>query len=474
MSQAALARLEGFRSRRIGVVGLGREGVDLVQFLSRWGAKVVVSDAADESSLGTSLESLDHLTVDFLLGNQQGVHLLDCDEVFVSPGVPRTAPVVAEATKAGIPISSATALFFELCSGRIAGITGSSGKTTTTALLGSMLRTAEMPSIVAGNIGIPLLGRLDTITEATWCILELSSFQLDDLQQSPSLGTILNITPNHLDRHPDMEDYIRAKGNLICFQHPGDVAVLNADDAVVRELPHSGQTLEFSLQSAVDGVWLDGDQLMMGGELWVVGSRAPGRVAPKPFLTRDQVPLRGIHNVANALAASAAALAIGCPAESISATIRNFQPVPHRLEIVATVRGVTFVNDSIATSPERSMAALKSFDEPIVLIAGGRDKYLSMEDWARLMGERARAVILVGEAADKISAALASVGSQIPAMRTRSFADAVPAAIELAQDGDVVLLSPGCTSFDEFRDFEARGEAFRLAVRQIERTSDAR
>ncbi len=460
LAPLARERIALLRGRRVGVVGLGREGVDLVGFLCRCGAEVTVSDRAAPEALAEPLAALAGLPVRYTLGAQRADDLAHCSEIFVSPGVPRESSVVAQAATAGIRISSATSLFLELCPGPIAGITGSSGKTTTTALTGRILEHAGIPAVVGGNIGIPMLGRLAEITAMTWCVLELSSFQLADLEASPRVAAVLNITPNHLDRHPDMDDYIRAKSNIVRFQRPEDIAVLNADDPIASDLPHASSTLEFSIQRPVErGAWLAHEEL----RLWTLAD---------PFLHRAELRLRGLHNVANALAAAAVGHAVGCAPEPIAEAIRSFEPVPHRLEAVATFDGITYINDSIGTSPERSAAALRSFVEPVVLIAGGRDKHLPMEDWAQLIVARACAVVLVGEAAPLIKCALESAGFSAPLAMANSFRETVPLARSLAKPGDVVLLSPGCTSFDEFRDYEARGHAFRRAVRALAAESD--
>jgi UDP-N-acetylmuramoylalanine--D-glutamate ligase len=462
LAPAALSRLQSLRQSRVGIVGLGREGIDLVRFLAPWAAEIVVSDRASPASLAGGRASLEGLPVRYALGHQDGPELVDCDEVFVSPGVPHSAPIVASAIRAGARISSATRLFFELCPGPIIGITGSSGKTTTTTMVGAMLREAEVPSVVGGNMGVPMLGRLQEITPDMWSVLELSSFQLSDMTQAPNIAAILNITPNHLDRHPDMADYIRAKANIIRYQSARDTAVLNADDPIVAELPHASETLQFSLNAATAGAWFENDTLWLSAN----GARG-GTIPPVPLLRRDELPLRGLHNVANTLAAALVATAAGCEAEALRRAIRAFRPVPHRLEIVGTVHGVTYVNDSIATSPERSMAALRALDDPIVLIAGGRDKHTPMEDWARLIDERVRTIVLVGEAAPLIRSALQRVDAHVPLLEATRFADAVRLAAENAHPGDTVLLSPGCTSFDEFRDYEARGVAFRELVADL-------
>lgn len=452
----ARARLASLRGRRVGVVGLGREGVDLAQFLVRCGAEVVVSDRQPVEALGERVEAVRDLPVRLLLGDQRESDLLDCDEIFVSPGVPVGAPVVAVPSEAGVPISSATQLLLELYPGPTAAITGSSGKTTTTSMVASILTAAGVRAIVGGNMGIPVLGYLESATPETWCVLELSSFQLWSLTRSPNVGAVLNIAPDHLDRHSDMDDYIRAKQNVLRFQGPQDTAVLNADDPIVREFPRHGRTLEFSLKSEVEGAWYDGERLWCSG-------------IPKPLLRREEFALRGLHNVANALAATTVCRAMCCAVEPIVEGLRAFQPVPHRLEVVASVNGVTYVNDSIATTPGRSMAALQSFEEPIVLIAGGRNKRVPMEGWARAIAERVRTVVLMGEAAPLIRSALTSIGGELPVLSARRFEEAVFLAREAAQPGDVVLLSPGCTSFDEFSDYTARGVAFRETVLALAR-----
>jgi UDP-N-acetylmuramoylalanine--D-glutamate ligase len=437
------------------VVGLGREGMDLVRFLAAHGADIVVSDRSPADDLSEALRSLNRLDVHYALGKQTASDLLDREEIFVSPGVPPESPVVAEPAARGIRISSATSLFFELCPGPIVGITGSSGKTTTTSLVGAILRRSRIPSVVGGNIGVPMLNRLAEITADTWCVLELSSFQLSDIRCSPRVAAVLNITPNHLDRHPSMEDYVRAKANIVAFQAADDVAVVNADDPIASGLPHASRTVEFSLRRPVaDGAWLAGGALRLSG------------VSSALMLARD-IPLRGLHNVANVLAAAAITRTVGCEPATTAEAVRAFQPVPHRLETIARIGDVDYVNDSIATSPERSAAALLAIESPVVLIAGGRDKHLPMEDWARLIVDRARAVVLVGEAAPLIQDAIAAADADIPIARASSFAETIPLARSLAQAGDTVLLSPGCTSFDEFRDYEARGEAFRRGVEAL-------
>ncbi|HLI27753.1 MAG TPA: UDP-N-acetylmuramoyl-L-alanine--D-glutamate ligase [Chloroflexota bacterium] len=443
--------------RRALVVGLGREGEDLARFLVARGARVHVTDSRPPEALAAARARLAALPLRYTLGEHPLALLDDCDIVYLSPGVPRTLPLVTAAQARGIPLSSATELFLRLCPARTIGITGSSGKTTTTALVGEMLRAARWPVLVGGNIGVPLLGRLDELTPEHWVVLELSSFQLEPLRQSPHIAAITNLTPNHLDRHGTMEAYAAAKFQITAHQGPHDWAVLNADDARVAAAPGEGRRRWFSLVRPVEGAYL--------AEGWLVEGRASGGV---PLVSRATLRLRGQHNVANALCAAAVALAAGVPVAAIRAALARFRGVPHRLEEVAVIDGVTYVNDSIATSPERAIAALESFEAPIVLLAGGRDKHLPWDRWAQVVGRRVRALLVWGEAADLISTAARAHGAaHVPLDRVATLDEAVARARQLARPGDVVLLSPGCTSYDQFRDFEERGARFRALVQAL-------
>ena len=436
-------------------MGLAREGLALIRFLVGVGAEVAANDRAEGAALREAVDVLSALPVRLVLGGHPTELFLESDTVFISPGVPQQLPSLVEARARDVPVSSETQLFFELCPGRIVGITGSAGKTTTTALVGDMLREAGMPLFVGGNIGVPLLDRLEEIGPDAWVVLEMSSFQLEALPCSPPVAAVLNVTPNHLDRHGDMESYAAAKANIVRHQRPGDLAVLNADDPVSAGMPAPGRQVWFSLERPVEGAHLEGEEIVLrhGGDSETV-------------CAASEVHLRGRHNLANVVAASAIASAVGAPVGAMRVAIANFRGVPHRLEMVGEVGRVIFCNDSIATAPERSMASLRSFDRPVVLIAGGRNKRLPLEDWARLIRQRVRALVLMGEAAQEIAQAVEATdgGAEPAVLRARSMDDAVRLAYGAAEPGDVVLLAPGCTSFDMFKDFEARGERFRECV----------
>ena len=456
MTAAEIAR-ERFAGKRITVVGLAREGASLVRFLAGAGAQVTANDRASASGLASTLASLEDLPVRFVLGEHPSELFLGSDYVFVSPGVSLQMAPLVKAREQGVPLTSETQLFFELCRGRLVGITGSSGKTTTT-LVGDMLRAAGLPVHVGGNIGVPLLERLDQIAPEDWVVLEMSSFQLERLPYSPSIAAILNVTPNHLDRHGDMESYVAAKANILRHQRPGDRAILSADDRVTAGLRTVEPPLWFSLERTVEGAYLEGDRILLRRGTSV-----------ETVCRVGEVRLRGRHNLSNVVAATAVASATGVPPEAMRVAISGFRGVPHRLEVVAELGGVTFCNDSIATAPERSMASLRSFEEPIVLIAGGRDKHLPMEDWGEMIRRRVKALVLLGEAGDLIeNAVLQAPGPVAPSIfRAGSMEEAVELARRAASVGDVVLLAPGGTSFDMFKDFEERGERFRECVRRL-------
>jgi UDP-N-acetylmuramoylalanine--D-glutamate ligase len=471
--QPALTR-ESLRGARVTVVGLGREGLALARFLAGAGAVVTVTDRQSEEALASRLATLRDLSLRYALGGHPD-WALEADVIFVSPGIQRSIPFLAEASRRGIRLSSETELFFSLCPAPIIGITGSSGKTTTTMLVGEMLKAAGFTTWVGGNIGQPLLNDSDKIAAAHRVVLELSSFQLEHLACSPHIGAILNVTPNHLDRHASMQEYIEAKRQIVAHQRRGDAGVFGYDDPEARRLGENYSRR----RNAGSTVWFSGESDVARGaclqdqSITVVGAAGRQRVCE-----RGEIQLRGWHNLLNVLAACAIAAEAGAPAEAMRQAATRFAGVEHRLELVREVGGVRYVNDSIATSPERSMAALRSYDEPIVLLAGGRDKHLPWEAWADLAVRRVRALVLFGEAAGLIERAIAeafqrnagAAGLRLQPDAVRHVAtleEAVQTAAGLARPGDVVLLSPGGTSFDAFVDFAQRGERFRQLVHAL-------
>jgi UDP-N-acetylmuramoylalanine--D-glutamate ligase len=485
----------GMRGRRALVVGLAREGVALAGYLARQGARVVATDIKPPTAFGAELARLADAGVELALAGHPPSVLDGCEIAFISPGVPFDADFLNQARRRGIPLSTESRLFCQLCPAPIIGITGSSGKTTTATLVGDMLKASGCTTWVGGNIGQPLIESVDRIQPGDQVVMELSSFQLEYFHPSanahvvdvhpawapllsgwsPHVAAVLNITPNHLDRHPSMAAYIHAKRSLAAYRRPGEVAVLGLDDDITRAMADTlpGPVHWFSRLSTVDwGACLAGQ----GGQAAVV-LRQAGR--EQRVCAVGDIQLRGEHNLSNVLAACAIGAAAGVPSQAMQQVSTTFGGVSHRLEWVAEAAGVQYYDDSIATSPERLVAALNSFDEPIVLLAGGRDKHLPWDEAARLMLERARHVILFGEAAGLIAQALATASRQPAAAgrvtggeprvhRCVTLEDAVCVAAQVAHPGEVVLLSPGCTSFDAFKDFAERGERFREAVRQLQ------
>jgi UDP-N-acetylmuramoylalanine--D-glutamate ligase len=344
------------------------------------------------------------------------------------------------------------------------GITGSAGKTTTTTLVGQMAKNAfGKKAYVGGNIGDPLLNYVDEMYMDDVALLEISSFQLDQMTISPNVAAILNITPNHLDRHSTMEAYTTAKKRILDFQKPIDTAILCREDPGSWKMQENvkGRLVSFgtgNMPGNQDGTFLSDSVLTLRKR----GSNIP-------LLHRDQIQLRGDHNVMNVLAAFAIGYATGVPLEAMAKATKDFRGVNHRLEFIREWKGTKWYNDSIATAPERTMAAIRSFSEPIILLLGGRDKNLPWDGLAALVHERVERVVLFGEAADKISAALEKTHGPIQKtiVHTKNLEEAVRAAERLSKPGEVILLSPGGTSFDEFRDFEERGEAFKKWVLEL-------
>jgi len=466
--------IEHFRGQRVTVVGLAREGVALVRFLVAAGARVTVSDARDPERLAPSLAAIADLSVCLSLGGHDDAAFADADWVFVSPGVPPDLPPLAAARKRGVRISSATELFFQLCPAPIVGITGSSGKTTTTTLIGEMLKAqGTRPVFVGGNIGRPLLDDLPAITAEALVVMELSSFQLEPMRQSPHMAVLTNVTPNHLDRHGTMERYIAAKQQILRYQSPADFAVLNADDpvsAASREVG-AGQPLFFSRRWSVE----------VGADLedgWFICKRPGG--PPERVCLAMEARIPGAHNQENVLAAIAACGALGVPVAVMAQVVRDFPGVPHRLQLVAERAGVRYYNDSIATAPERTLAALRVFAAPVLLIAGGRDKHLPWEELAERIVQQVRVLLLIGEAMPLIIAAVEQAQRRVPLVEQRlarvercaSLEEAVTLAADLAVPGDIVLLSPGCASYDQFQDFEERGQRFIAAVQALPQPTD--
>jgi UDP-N-acetylmuramoylalanine--D-glutamate ligase len=459
---------QDFRGKRVTVVGLGIEGVDLARYLVGKGALVTVSDSRPKERLAPRLRDLDGLLVRFSLGKNDPADVATADHVFVSQGVPLDIPALTTARDRGIPLDSMTRLFFDLCPGPVVGITGSSGKTTTTSLVTAIFAAAAKEHVVGGNIGVGLLSLLDEITPETWVVLEISHTQLELTTKSPHVACVLNVTPNHLDLY-SWDSYVELKRNILRYQTSDDTAVLGYDNSVSRSLADEahGKVVFFSENSNLPG---PAALLRDGVIVW------RDRSTDTPVVPTAEIPLRGRHNVANVLAATAVASACGIATDAIATAVRDFKAVPHRLELVAGVDGVAYYNDSIATTPERTLAGVRSFQEPIVLLLGGREKHLPLDEMFREVCGRCRALVFFGEARETlVAAALAACDAISPTERpdthiVDTLDNAVAVAKATARPGDVVLLSPACTSFDAYNNFEERGEHFRRLVLDMKPT----
>jgi UDP-N-acetylmuramoylalanine--D-glutamate ligase len=463
--------------KRVLILGAARQGIALARWLSRHDANVTLSDSRTLEALTSAQASLADTNVKWAAGGHP-LELLDTTDVLcLSGGVPLTLPIVQEAFKRGIPVSNDSQIFMEVVPCKTIGITGSAGKTTTTTLVGEMAKKDRGPltmdnkivnrqsSIVyvGGNIGDPLINYVDEMKQDDLAILELSSFQLEQMTIAPNIAAVLNVTPNHLDRHGTMEEYTKAKARILDFQNENDIAVLGRDDHGTWNLRDkvNGKLLAFSLReldAELNGTYLQDGMLNL----------RDGKMI-KPLIHREQIQLRGDHNVSNVLAAFAIGHAAGFEVDTMVEAVKEFRGVPHRLELVRELNGVRWYNDSIATAPERSMAAIHAFEEPIVLMLGGRDKDLPWNEIAKLIHQRVDHLILFGEAGEMIQKAVTSIGGErsVDIHRARNLQEAVMQAAEVADAGDVVLLSPGGTSYDEFVDFAARGEAFRKWVLEL-------
>ncbi len=461
-------------TRQVVILGGARQGTALARYLVAHGAQVTLSDLKPAHEL--DLQPLAGLPVRFVLGEHPLSLLDECDLLCLSGGVPTDLPIVQEARRRGIPLSNDAGLFLDACPAPVIGITGSAGKTTTTTLVGEMLKADDPGRTVwvGGNIGNPLISDLDRILPGDRVVMELSSFQLELMNRSPHIACITNITPNHLDRHGTLEAYIAAKRRILDFQSPDDWRVLSADNPTTAALGGKGaNTLWFSTRGrpADEGAWLD-----EAGNLRVRLSSASSpelqAAAGAAICHRREVLLMGDHNIANILAAAAICVIAGASVDAMRRVATTFRGVPHRLQLIAEQDGVRWYDDSIATAPERLIAALKCFDQPVILLCGGRDKHLPWEDAARVMLERCKAIVLFGEMGPLVAEHLTQQRSAsndapaqwviVPDLRT-----AVHKAYGLAQPGDVVLLSPGGTSYDAFKDFAERGERFREWVTEI-------
>jgi len=448
-------------NKRVLVVGLGRSGVASALFLKSKGARVTVSDAKSEDQLRQQIPVLLDEGVAVETGGHGERTFQNQDLIVVSPGVPTDAEPLNQARALGLEVIGEIELAAEFLQGQIVAITGSNGKTTTTALTGEILIAGGLKTLVGGNIGTPAISLVKRSNSETVTVLEVSSFQLETIHKfRPKVAIVLNITPDHLDRHGTFEVYVEAKARIFENQQATDFAVLNADDPTCLRLADRlrGQVFWFSRKHEVEqGAFVRNQEIVL---------RGPG--SENLVMQVHEIPLKGAHNLENVLASVCAGILMGCRPESIRKAVMNFKAVEHRLEYVATVRGVEYYNDSKATNVDATIKALESFPANIHLILGGKDKgsdYSVMND---LLRKRTKRVYTIGAAAEKIES---QIGGAAEIIRSGTLEAAVRQATSRAEAGDIVLLAPACASFDQFQSYEHRGRVFKEIVGQLVTTT---
>ena len=447
------------KGKKVLVVGLGKSGLAAALFLRRRGAQVTVSDVRSAEALAKEIPALIEAGIMVETGGHGLLTFRRQDLIVVSPGVPMDTPELAQVKSFGLPVIGELELAACFLKGKILAVTGSNGKTTTTALLGEILTAAGLPTLVGGNIGVPVVALLDSSTDETWSVLEVSSFQLETTEKfHPSIAVILNITPDHLDRHGSFENYARIKERIFAQQTAEDVLVLNADNTPCEEAASRAvaRVYWFSIEHPVpQGAWLESGYVVY---------RSAKNAAVEKIMPLSGIPLKGAHNVENVLAAVVAARQAGVPAESIRSSVEKFEAVEHRLEYVATRNGVEFYNDSKATNVDATAKAVAAFSDGIHLILGGKDKGSPYTVLSDLLRQRVRAVYTIGAAAAKIESDLRGV---VTIQSCETLDKAVAAAASAARPGEVVVLAPACSSYDQFDNYEQRGKVFKQLVKEL-------
>ena len=446
------------KGKKVLVVGLGKSGLAAALFLRRQGAHVTVSDIRSAEALAKDIPALLDEGINVEAGGHGLLTFRRQDLIVVSPGVPLDTPELVQARNFGRPIIGELELAARFLKGKILAVTGSNGKTTTTSLLGEILEKAGMPTLVGGNIGVPVVALIEESTDETWNVLEVSSFQLETTQQfHPAIAVILNITPDHLDRHGTFENYALAKERIFAEQDGNDYCVLNADNirAAAAAERSKAKVFWFSLEHPVEqGAWVDGGAVMF----------KPSRDAEaENVMPLSGISLKGEHNVENVLAAVCAARLAGASVEAVRKGVEEFKAVEHRLEYVATLNGVEVYNDSKATNVDATAKAIAAFPGNIHLILGGKDKNSDYTMLSQLLRERVKAVYTIGSAAAKIESHLRGV---VAIHSCETMEKAISAIAAVAHPGDIVLLAPACSSFDQFESYEHRGRVFKQLVNE--------
>lgn len=449
------------KDKKVLLVGLAKTGVSTIKKLDKLGANIVVTDIKPKEKLEDILSQLNGLNnVEYILGSHPE-DISDIDLTIVSPGVPLDLPFIEKLKESNVKIIGEVELAYTLSNNPIfVGITGTNGKTTTTSLVGEIFKEANRDTYIVGNIGNPVIDTVDYTNENSVLVTELSSFQLESIDTfRPKVSSILNITEDHLNRHHTMENYINAKARIFENQEKSDFSILNYDDSIVRSLNknNNASILYFSRQEKIDqGVYLDENNNIV---ISIDGKQIT-------VLNRNELSLPGDHNLENAMAAILMTYVVGVDLEVIKQVLTTFKGVEHRLEFVTNKNGIMFVNDSKGTNPDSTIKAIGSYERPIILIAGGMDKHSDFTDMMKCATKNVKELVLLGETADKIEASARKEGLE-NITKVKNMEEAVKKAYELAKDGDVVLLSPGCASWDMYPNFEARGLDFKENIYKL-------
>ena len=448
-----------FKDKKIVVIGMGRSGISVARLLNNLGGHVFLSDSKNASELKSEIRDLKNENIEFETGRHTEKILRNTDLIILSPGVPSDTDLLKVASGKNIPVLSEVEIAYQLLKSPIIAVTGTNGKTTTTTLIGEILKSSGYKTEVAGNIGNPLSNLVNKTDKDNLIVAEISSFQLENIDKfKPWISLILNITPDHLNRHKDLEGYIEAKKKIFINQEKEDFLILNADDPVVSRMAEEAKckVLFFSRKKELkEGIFVKGNEIIS------ILNGLPSFKCPVASL---KIP--GPHNLENALASIAVALLCKVDFDVLIKVISEFTGVEHRLELVDEVKGVRFINDSKATNVDSALKALESFNKPIILIAGGRDKGSPYSPLGSLVKEKVKALVLLGEARDKIKSEL---GSYTKVYMVRDLKEAVKTSFSSAEEGDIVLLSPACSSYDMFDNYEERGKEFKRLVMQIAR-----
>ncbi len=450
---------EDIKGKNIDVVGVGVSNLPLIELLTKKGATVCAYDKKTTDQLGENYEKLKELNVSFVGGDSYLDHL-NGDIIFKTPGMRHDLPQLEEARARGAVVTSEMEVFFKICPCKIIAITGSDGKTTTTSIIYEMLKKEGYTCHLGGNIGAPLLPIIDEIEEGDIAVLELSSFQLHTMKNSPDVAVITNITPNHLDMHKSMAEYIDAKANIIRYQTTKNRAVFNLDNQITAKMSGDakGEVLTFSTKHRVEnGFYFEGGKIVCG-------------LNGKTIMDTSDIKIVGMHNVENYMAAMCALYKMVSP-QNMVAVAKEFAGVEHRIEFVRELNGVKYYNDSIASSPTRTVAGLTAFNKKVILIAGGYDKKIPFDDFAPDVVKKVKTLILTGHTAQKIEDAVKGCKDYSEGtpkiIRCETLKDGVMAAYREGVEGDIVTLSPACASFDAFKDFMERGKIFKSFVRDL-------